>query len=135
MRTRVLMLLLLIFVVGTIATTKSRAQGPAGSLPVYITGNVKQPQKIIWREGLTLTQALALSGGVLPKTRTNSIRVYRKKNDRIGAEEIKIDLKAIKKHRTADVILQPYDIINVPRKGAFSRGDVFVAFKSFSQII
>lgn len=94
--------------------------------PIYVTGNVNNPQAIFRKEPLTLTRAIELAGGVLPDTRINRVAIYRAPEGRIGREVIRADLKAIKKHREEDPILQPYDVINVPNKRGDQGGDVTV---------
>ena len=84
--------------------------------PVFVVGNVKQQKEIAFREGLTLTKAIELAGGVMPNTRTKGIHIYRAKDGKIGAEDLRFDLDAIKKGRIPDLALQPYDIIDVPKK-------------------
>ncbi len=97
---------------------------------VYVTGNVKNPQMIFRKEPLTLMQALKLSGGALPNSRTNKVHIYRAKEGRLGAEDIMVDLNAAKKHRAKDPILQPYDIIDVPPKHGHGRPDPFFSLQS-----
>ncbi len=46
---------------------------------VYVTGNVKNPLMIFRKEPLTLMQAIKLSGGALPNSRTNKVHIYRPK--------------------------------------------------------
>ena len=94
---------------------------------IYMLGNVKTPQEISRKAPLTLTQALEIAGGLLPETRTNKIAIYRAQGDRIGALTVIVDLKAIKKHRVPDPVLQPYDIIDVPSKKQIRRGDMIAS--------
>lgn len=81
--------------------------------PIFVTGNVKTPRGIVQKQQLTLTQAIALAGGVLPGTRPDRIHIYRMKEGKVGGQILRYDLKAIKKARTPDPILQPYDIVEV----------------------
>jgi protein involved in polysaccharide export with SLBB domain len=87
---------------------------------IFVIGNVKKPRQISWKEGLTLTQAIELAGGVLPNT-LKYIHVYRAIGNRIGVEDLQYELRAIKKRRASDPVLQRYDIIDVARKD--SHGD------------
>jgi polysaccharide export outer membrane protein len=83
--------------------------------PVYITGFVASPQAVLLREGLTLTKALAMVGGVGSNAKTNDVRIYRNKPGSSEQEIVKVDLAAIKKKKAEDVVLQAYDVIEVPK--------------------
>ena len=88
--------------------------------PVYVTGSVYSPQGIYIRDQLTLSRALAMVGGVKREAQTNDIRIYRQKPGSPDQETIRVDLSAIKKSQTPDVLLQAYDVIDVPEAGMFS---------------
>jgi polysaccharide export outer membrane protein len=83
--------------------------------PVYITGVVTSPQAVLLRDGLTLTKALAMVGGVGANAKSNDVRIYRNKVGANGQDIIKVDLAAIKKKKAEDVLLQAYDVIEVPK--------------------
>jgi SLBB domain-containing protein len=89
--------------------------------PVFVTGNVKHQKEIILKESLTLTQAIELAGGVLPDA-AKWIFVYRAIGDKIGAEQLRYELKKIKKLGVADLPLRPYDIIEVSSKRGHGYG-------------
>jgi polysaccharide biosynthesis/export protein len=82
---------------------------------IYVLGSVTHPGTIYLRESLTLTQAIALVGGVLPNTKTDQIRIYRTGVDS-SMSVITVDLTMIEQHRTKDVTLQPSDLVHVPEK-------------------
>jgi polysaccharide export outer membrane protein len=88
--------------------------------PVYITGYVGAPQPVLLREGMTLSMAVQLVGGTRPEAKTNDVRILRKKPGSIEPEILRYDLAAIKKKKAADVVLQPYDIVEVPKTGDYS---------------
>jgi len=88
--------------------------------PVYVTGSVYAPQGVYIRDQLTLSRALAMVGGVRKEARSSDVRIYRQKPGLPEQETIKVDLAAIKKNQKADIVLQPYDIIEVPEAGMFS---------------
>jgi hypothetical protein len=46
--------------------------------------------------------------------------VYRKKDGKIGSEDLKFNYDAIRKGTEPDVLLQAYDIIEVRQTGTFS---------------
>lgn len=88
--------------------------------PVYITGSVVSPSGIFLREQLTLSRALAMVGGTRKEAKTSDVRIYRQKPNSTEQEIIRVDYAAIKKNQKPDVVLQPYDVIEVPEAGAFS---------------
>jgi protein involved in polysaccharide export with SLBB domain len=81
--------------------------------PVYVTGEVRQPTGLRIREGgLSLTQAIAMVGGtVVPKTK--NINIYRLKDNSQERELLAVDYEAIKKGKVKDMMLQPFDIVEV----------------------
>jgi protein involved in polysaccharide export with SLBB domain len=80
--------------------------------PVYITGEVRQPIGLRIKEnGLSLTQAIAMVGGTTTKTKT--INIYRLKDNSQERELIPVDYEAIKKGKQKDVMLLPFDIVEV----------------------
>jgi len=90
------------------------------SKPVYITGNVMSPQPMYLREGLTITKAIAMVGGVRPDGVASDIRIYRSQLGSADYEVLRIDLGAVKKKKNPDVVLQAYDIIEVPKASDWS---------------
>lgn len=88
--------------------------------PVYITGSVVQPQGIFIRDQLTLSRALAMVGGVRKEAKATDIRIYRQKPGSTEEQTILANLTLIKKRQQPDVLLEPYDIIEVPEAGMFS---------------
>ena len=88
--------------------------------PVYITGSVQSPQGVYIRDQLTLSRALAMVGGVKKEAKTTDVRIYRQKPGSPEQETIRVDLQAIKKNQKPDVLLQPYDVIEVPEAGMLS---------------
>jgi polysaccharide biosynthesis/export protein len=88
--------------------------------PVYITGAVLAPQPIFMKDQLTLGRAIAMAGGAQRLANTGEVHIYRKKDGAIGQEDLKYNYDAIKKGRDKDVLLQPYDIIDVRNSGPFS---------------
>jgi polysaccharide export outer membrane protein len=88
--------------------------------PVYITGSVMSPQGVYMRDQLTLTLAIAMVGGLRKEAKSNDVRIYRQKAGAKTQEMIKVDLGAIKKNAAADVLLQPYDVVEVGEASMFS---------------
>jgi polysaccharide export outer membrane protein len=88
--------------------------------PVYVTGAVLAPQPVFMKDQLTLGRAIAMAGGAQRLANTSEVHIYRKKDGMIGQEDLKFNYDAIKKGRDKDVLLQPYDIIDVRNSGPFS---------------
>ena len=88
--------------------------------PVYITGSVMQPSGVFLRDQLTLSRALAMVGGTRKEAKVSDIRIYRQKPNSTEQELIRVDYAAIKKNEKPDILLKPYDVIEVPEAGAFS---------------
>jgi polysaccharide export outer membrane protein len=85
---------------------------------VFVVGNVIRPSSIALKEPLTLSRAIAMSGGVLPHTKMDQIRIIRQSLNNSTKEEIIVDLKAIEKKRANDIALQANDIVDVPVSGS-----------------
>lgn len=89
--------------------------------PIYITGSVKSPQPVYLKDGLTLSRAIAMVGGVTREAKANEIHIYRQKAGSTEQELVKVDYKAIKDKKKEDILLKPYDVIEVPENGLLSR--------------
>lgn len=84
--------------------------------PIYITGEVIQPVGIRLPEGgLSLVQALAMVGGVNRQAKTKEIKIYRLKANSKDRETIAVNYDSIKKGQQKDVMLEPYDIVEVDK--------------------
>jgi polysaccharide export outer membrane protein len=89
--------------------------------PVYITGAVMSPGGLYLRDQLTLSRALAMSGGVRKEAKLNEVKIYRQRPGSTNQDTIVVDLAAIKKNQKPDFLLEPYDIIEVTESGMFSK--------------
>ena len=89
------------------------------ALPVYITGSVVNPTGVYLSEGLTMSRALAMVGGTRKEAKLSDVKIYRQKP---GAQQeiIRVDYGAIRKNQKPDVLLQAYDVIDVPEAGVLS---------------
>jgi len=86
------------------------------ALPVYITGEVVSPQGLYLKEnGLTLTEAIAKIGGVRREAKTKDIKIYRLKDNSKERQVIAVNYDSIKKGNQKDVLLEPYDIVEVDK--------------------
>lgn len=87
----------------------------------FIVGNVMRPSVITLNERVTLTRAIAISGGTLPDTKSDKIRILRESSNGKEKSELIVDLKAIRSQKTEDIVLQAGDIVEVPTKSGFVR--------------
>lgn len=85
---------------------------------VFVVGNVFRPSTIPIKEPLTVSRAVAMSGGVLPYTKKDRVRIIRQSSGNPDQQEMVVDLSAIEKKQAEDIILQPNDIIDVPVSGS-----------------
>lgn len=92
--------------------------------PVYITGAVAAPNGVYLRDQLTLTRALAMVGGTRKEAKLNEVIIYRQIPGTTKQDIIKVDVAAIKKNQKPDVLLQAYDVIDVPEASMFSPGRI-----------
>ena len=84
---------------------------------VFVVGNVIRPSIIPLKEPLTVTRAIAMSGGALPYSKMDRVRIIRQPLGNAPKQELVVDLKAIEKKNAEDIILQANDIIDVPVSG------------------
>lgn len=81
--------------------------------PVYVTGAVVSPQGLYLRNGLQLTQAIAMVGGLRKEAKANAITIYRRREGTPEPDKLTINFNDIRKDKASDIALQPYDIIEV----------------------
>jgi polysaccharide biosynthesis/export protein len=84
---------------------------------VFVVGNVLRPSSISLKDPLTVSRAIAMSGGVLPYSKMDRVRIIRQPPGNAPKQELIVDLKAIEKQNAQDVTLQPNDIVDVPVSG------------------
>lgn len=84
---------------------------------VFVVGNVLRPAAISLKEPITVSRAIAMSGGTMPDTKTDRVRIVRQPPGAGIKTEIFVDLKAIDKQKAEDVVLQAGDIVDVPTSG------------------
>jgi len=100
-------------------------------LPVYVTGLVTQPGPIVLKDRMTLRQAIAMTGGP-QRLAKSEIYIYRQREGQNGVEPLKFDYDDIKKGKTPDPLLQPYDIIDVGRSSTFSAKGLATLFQGMA---
>jgi polysaccharide export outer membrane protein len=88
-------------------------------LPVFVTGLVVQPGPIVLKDRMTLQQAIAMTGG--PQRMAKSeVFIYRRKEGQTGLQQLPFNYDDIKKGKSADPLLEPYDVVEVGRSSTFS---------------
>jgi polysaccharide export outer membrane protein len=86
------------------------------ALPVYVTGEVRAPQGIRLSEnGTSLTQAIAMVGGMNREAKSSNVKVYRLKPDKTDRFILTANLDLIKAEKQKDLMLEPYDIVEVDK--------------------
>lgn len=86
------------------------------ALPVYIMGEVPQPRGVYIKEdGLYLKEAIAKIGGISRTAKTKDIKIYRLKPNSKDREIISVNYDLINKGKQDDVMLEPYDIVEVDK--------------------
>lgn len=88
--------------------------------PVFVTGLVSQPGAVYIKDQMTLTAAIARSGGPTRLAQKEHVHILRRKNDQLAGQDIIVNYDAILKGKEKDVILQPYDIVDVGELGPMS---------------
>ena len=81
---------------------------------VYVGGEVNAPTVIGLRGVLTVTQALFNAGGLKTSARLDSVLLLHYAGGN-RTEVRRLDLRNVLKGRQADLVLQPYDVVFVPR--------------------
>ena len=64
-----------------------------------------------------MSRAIAMSGGTMPDTKSEQVRIVRQSPGSLAKTEIFVNLKAIDKQKSEDIVLQPGDIVDVPASG------------------
>lgn len=83
--------------------------------PIYVVGGVGSPQIISSRAEITLTRAIATAGGLTKEAEEGKIRVIRREGGE--TKVVVVDFGKIKIGEKEDILLKPYDVIDVPEKG------------------
>ncbi len=86
--------------------------------PVYVTGEVIRPGEFAIPEGgLPLMQAVAMASGITREAKTKNIKIYRRKTGVADPEVIVANYDSIKKGEQNDIMLEPFDIVEVDKAG------------------
>jgi len=81
---------------------------------VYVIGNVVRPASIALNQPLTVTRAIAMAGGTLPDSKRNEIHIIRQAAGSTEKQEMIVNLEAINRHQSEDVVMMANDIVEVP---------------------
>ncbi len=87
--------------------------------PIYVIGGVANPKQIAMNSKMTLTRAIASTGGIARDGDEKQISIFRRTGNQ--TKIITADLEKIKANQAEDVVLQPYDIIEVEQTGREKR--------------
>lgn len=86
------------------------------ALPVFVVGEVNATGKVLLPEGgLSLTQAIANVGGVRRDVKTKNIKIYRLKPNSKDRDIITVNYDHVRQNKAKDVMLEPYDIVEVDK--------------------
>jgi len=86
--------------------------------PVYITGEVKKAGPIdLPAGGLPLLQAIAMASGGTVDAKLKDVKIYRRKLGSVQPEIIVANVAAIKSGGEKNLMLEPYDIVEVGKQG------------------
>lgn len=81
-----------------------------------ISGHVGRPGKYDMSRDLTLSQAVAIGGGLIPDAKSSQVLVFRR-TSKDWVEVKKVDLgKMLKGDLNEDIALQPGDMVYIPKK-------------------
>lgn len=108
--------------------------------PIYVIGEVNALREIpLTGNGLSLTEAIAQSGGFSRTAKTKTVTIRRLKANSKDREIIAVNYDQIKKGTEKDVILQPFDIVEVDKaKKSIAQTILELATgsaRSFSQVL
>lgn len=104
----------------TLAQQQSRKDAQLPEL-VYVVGQVVKPRAIPFKPTITVLQAIARAGGVLPDGGMERVRILRPPTEDKTRTIVVVDLKAIAKRRAEDILLHPYEIVEVLSKKSDKR--------------
>jgi protein involved in polysaccharide export with SLBB domain len=86
---------------------------------IYVIGGVNIPQTILARQEMTVSRAIATAGGVAKGADPAKVVIYRRKDGL--TVPIDVDLAKIEAKQAEDLLLQAFDIVEVPETGKLSK--------------
>jgi polysaccharide export outer membrane protein len=82
--------------------------------PIYVVGEVMRSGELTMPEGgLPMMQAIAMASGTTREAKIKEIKVYRRKQGSSQPEVITVNYDAVKKGTQKDLMLEPFDIVEV----------------------
>jgi Periplasmic protein involved in polysaccharide export len=94
--------------------------------PVYVVGEVMKPGEMFLPEGgLPLMQAIAMAGGTTREAQKKELKIYRRREGTSQPEVITVNYDLVKKGQEKDIMLEPFDIVEVG-KSKKNIGDIFL---------
>lgn len=92
---------------------------------VYVIGAVNSPRPVFTRGEMTVSRAVASAGGLAKDADGGKVTIFRRVGSESKVEET--NLAKIKRGELIDVVLRPFDIIDVAGKGSGKRKDPPIA--------
>jgi polysaccharide export outer membrane protein len=86
----------------------------ASQINAYVQGNVKNGAVVNLKDPVSLTQAIAMAGGLSSGAQTEKIKIKRQIAGSINRKEIIVNFKEIGQGVRDDILLQANDIVEVP---------------------
>ncbi len=83
--------------------------------PIFLVGAISNQGKIEYRPEMTVSRAVSSAGGVTKEAVTDEIKIFRRSGS--STETIPVNLQKISSGSAADVVVRPFDIIDIPFKG------------------
>lgn len=83
---------------------------------IRVTGAVRTPSSMPYRQGMTVLDAVLEAGGVNDFASPNGTRLYRKENAKVDVLDINLGDILTKGKLATDVELKPGDIVTVPER-------------------
>jgi protein involved in polysaccharide export with SLBB domain len=86
---------------------------------VYVIGGVANPRRISFRNEITLSRAIDSAGGLAKNADAKKITIFRRETGE--TKIIEADLEKIRAKQADDIILKPFDIVEVTQEGGERR--------------
>jgi polysaccharide export outer membrane protein len=83
---------------------------------VRVTGAVRQPVSVPYRQGMTVLDAVLAAGGTNEFAASDRTELYRKDGDRTTAYAVRLDRILKDGDLTTNYPVQPGDVITVPER-------------------
>jgi polysaccharide export outer membrane protein len=84
------------------------------SAMAYVHGNVRTAVAVRVADSVTLSQAIAMAGGLTSGADSSQIKIRRQVPNSVNRREIVVNLKAINSGKADDLVLEASDIVDVP---------------------